>query len=124
MRGGLDELVRPLPAAFGGSGEIEHRPGYPPLVNDPEITRLVAEVAGEVVPSVVDCHTMGGEDFAFFLRQVPGCYFFLGARNPDKACEYPHHHPRFDVDEDALALGVELFVRIAERFLGASPRRP
>jgi amidohydrolase len=59
---------------------------------------------------------MGGEDMAFFLQAVPGCYFFLGAANPAKDLAYPHHHPRFNFDETALGMGVEIFVRCVEKF--------
>lgn len=120
LRNRLEDLCRHLPAAFGGSARLDYQPGYPPLVNDPAVTELVTRACREVLPAecVGESHTMGGEDFAFFLQRVPGCYFFLGARNPEKSCDFPHHHPRFDVDEDAMPLGVEILVRVAERFLG------
>jgi amidohydrolase len=79
------------------------------------VALAVVETEAGVVP---DCHTMGGEDMAFFLQEVPGCYFFLGAANTEKCLAYPHHHPRFDFDESALALGVELFVRCVEAYGG------
>ncbi|MEL7316615.1 MAG: amidohydrolase, partial [Cyanobacteria bacterium J06559_3] len=53
---------------------------------------------------------------SFFLRAVPGCYFFLGSANEAKGLAYPHHHPRFDFDELALSTGVEIFVRCVESF--------
>ncbi|MFM2303134.1 MAG: hypothetical protein RLZZ135_541, partial [Cyanobacteriota bacterium] len=68
---------------------------------------------------VPECQTMGGEDMSFFLNEVPGCYFFLGSANPEKKLAYPHHHPRFDFDETALGMGVEMFVRCVEKFLGS-----
>jgi amidohydrolase len=62
---------------------------------------------------------MGGEDMSFFLQEVPGCYFFLGSANLNKGLTYPHHHPRFDFDETALGMGVELFIRCVEKFCRA-----
>jgi amidohydrolase len=53
---------------------------------------------------------------AYFLKEAPGCYFFLGSANTDKGLDKPHHHPCFDFDEMALALGVEIFVRCTEEF--------
>jgi len=95
---------------------------YPPTVNDKEIAELVRSIAVEVVETpmgvVPECQTMGGEDMSFFLNEVPGCYFFLGSANPEKQLAYPHHHPRFDFDETALSMGVEIFVRCVEKFLG------
>jgi amidohydrolase len=104
--------------------ELEHWQLYPPTINDQAIAELVRSVAMEVVETpmgvVPECQTMGGEDMSFFLNEVPGCYFFLGSANPEKKLAYPHHHPRFDFDETALAMGVEMFVRCVEKFLGSS----
>lgn len=117
LRRRMEEICRSVPAAFGATAQLEYDPGYPALVNDPALTALVGSVCREVLPSVIEESTMGGEDFAYFAQAVPGCFFFLGARNPAKGCDLPHHHPRFDLDEDSLALGVEILVRVAERFL-------
>jgi amidohydrolase len=84
---------------------------YPPLINDQDFTAFFAQVArglvGEENVKVIE-PVMGGEDMAFFLEQVPGTYYFLGAGNPEKGIVHPHHHPRFDIDEDVLWLGVAL----------------
>jgi amidohydrolase len=50
------------------------------------------------------------------LQAVPGCYFFLGTANLNLNLAYPHHHPRFDFDESALCVGVEIFARCVEQF--------
>ena len=60
---------------------------------------------------------MGGEDFAYFLNQVPGAFMFLSSSNPEKHTDVPHHNPRFNVDEDVLWIGAAMFVKIVERFL-------
>lgn len=90
------------------------------MINDGAIADLVRSVAEEVVESAIgvvpECQTMGGEDMSFFLQAVPGCYFFLGSANAAKGLAYPHHHPRFDFDETALSMGVEIFVRCVEKF--------
>ena len=93
---------------------------YPPTINDTQMAEFVRSVAEEVVETplsiVPECQTMGGEDMSYFLQEVPGCYFFLGSANPQKDLAYPHHHPRFNFDEAALAMGVEIFVRCVEKF--------
>lgn len=61
--------------------------------------------------------TMGGEDFSAFQEQAPGCFFFIGAGNPDKGIDYPHHHPRFNIDDRALDVGVTIMVNAAIRAL-------
>ena len=47
----------------------------------------------------------GGEDFSYFLEKIPGAFFFLGIGNREKGYAYPHHHPKFQVDDGVLALG-------------------
>lgn len=56
---------------------------------------------------------MGGEDFAYFLNEVPGAMFRLGVGNKKKGFTYPWHHPRFDLDEDALWTGAAVLARAA-----------
>ncbi len=116
----IDTIVSGICASQGATYQLNYIKLYPPVINDPKITELVKAVATEIVETpmgvVPECQTMGGEDMAFFLERVPGCYFFLGAANPDRSLAYPHHHPRFDFDEAALATGVEIFVRCVERY--------
>jgi len=54
---------------------------------------------------------------AYFLKAAPGCYFIVGAHNEEKGASYPHHHPRFNVDEDAMPIAVEVLTRAAMDFL-------
>ena len=116
----IDAIVAGICASYGATYQLEYTKLYPPVINDPKITELVRSVAVDLVETplgvVPECQTMGGEDMSFFLQAVPGCYFFLGAANPDRSLAYPHHHPRFDFDEAALATGVEMFVRCVEKF--------
>ena len=60
---------------------------------------------------------MGAEDMSYFLQRVPGCFFRVGSANPDRGLEHAHHHPRFDFDEAALPIGVEVLAAAAQRFL-------
>ncbi|MCS6783005.1 MAG: M20 family metallopeptidase [Gloeomargarita sp. SKYBB_i_bin120] len=117
----LEAIVRGICTAYGAQYTWQYDYLYPPLVNDPAMADLVRAVAEQVVEPalgvVPNCQTLGGEDMAFFLQQVPGCYFFLGSANPAKGLDFPHHHPRFDFDESVLSLGVELLVRCLEQYL-------
>nr|WP_286975340.1 M20/M25/M40 family metallo-hydrolase [Acetomicrobium sp. UBA5826] len=61
--------------------------------------------------------TMGGEDFAFYSQKIPGVFVQLGIRNEEKSIIYPHHHPKFDVDEDVLWQGVATYVLLAKKYL-------
>jgi amidohydrolase len=116
----IEQIIAGVCQSHGASYELDYQSLYPPVINDGVITDLVQSVAETVVASplgiVPHCQTMGGEDMSFFLQAVPGCYFFLGAANAAKGLDYPHHHPRFDFDETALGLGVEMFVRCVEKF--------
>jgi amidohydrolase len=61
---------------------------------------------------------MGAEDMSYVLARVPGCYMTLGSRNKKKGLVHPHHSPRFDFDEEALAIGVEVWLQLAARGIG------
>ncbi|BBC22648.1 M20 metallopeptidase family protein [Pseudanabaena sp. ABRG5-3] len=117
----LEEVIAGICAAHGAKYDLQYHKLYPAVINDYAIAELVRSVAETVIETpegiVPECQTMGGEDVSFFLEAVPGCYFFLGSANSDKGLAYPHHHPRFNFDEIALATGVEIFARCVERFM-------
>ncbi len=119
----MEQLVAGICQSHGASYHLDYKALYPPVINDAAMADLVRSVALSVVETpagvVPECHTMGGEDMAFFLQEVPGCYFFLGSANTEKSLAYPHHHPRFDFDETALGLGVEMFARCVEAYCGS-----
>jgi amidohydrolase len=116
----IETLIAGICQANGADYDLNYIEFYPPVINDVKITEMVRSIAADLVETplgvVPECQTMGGEDMSFFLQAVPGCYFFLGSANPDRSLAYPHHHPRFDFDESALAVGVEMFVRFVEKF--------
>ncbi|MEB3293921.1 MAG: M20 family metallopeptidase [Synechococcales bacterium] len=116
----IEQVIAGVCQTYGATYELDYRKLYPALINDEQMTTLVRSVAETAIESplnvVPNCQTMGGEDMSYFLNAVPGCYFFLGSANAARGLTFPHHHPRFDIDETALALGVELFVRCVERF--------
>ena len=116
----IEQIVAGVCQSHGAKYELEYWRLYPPVINNTQMAELVRSQAAEVIETplgiVPECQTMGGEDMSFFLQEVPGCYFFLGSANPEKNLAYPHHHPRFDFDETALGMGVEIFVRCVEKF--------
>ncbi|MEA5566063.1 M20 family metallopeptidase [Anabaena sp. UHCC 0399] len=116
----IEQIIAGICQSHGAKYDLEYGSLYPPVINDTSITELVRSVTEEIVETpmgiVPECQTMGGEDMSFFLQEVPGCYFFLGSANPEKDLAYPHHHPRFDFDETALGMGVEIFIRCVEKF--------
>ena len=119
----VEQIIAGVCQSQGASYSLDYWSLYPHVLNDRAIAQLVRSVAETVVETpagvVPDCQTMGGEDMSFFLQEVPGCYFFLGSANRDRGLAFPHHHPRFDFDEAALGMGVEIFVRCVEKYCAA-----
>lgn len=94
--------------------------GYPPTVNDESLWQFAQDVAGELLGSdaVVEIPpVMGGEDFAFYTEEVPGCFLFLAVGDETGGAPYPVHHPRFTMDEAALPLGSALHAALAVKSL-------
>jgi amidohydrolase len=116
----IEQIIAGVCQSHGASYDLEYWGLYPPTINNADMAELVRSQAEQVIETpmgvVPECQTMGGEDMSYFLQAVPGCYFFLGSANPAKDLAYPHHHPRFDFDETALPMGVEIFVRCVEKF--------
>lgn len=112
-REAMERVLAGVTAAHRAAYEFEYVEGYSSVVNDPSLTALVREVAGT---RLVDRPPlMAGEDFSAYIGVAPSCFFFVGAGG-DGA--FPHHHPRFMIDEDALSVGVETLTAVALRFLG------
>jgi amidohydrolase len=114
----MKEILEGITKAHGAKYELGIEELTPPTVNSPgmaDFARKVAEKYGleytEVRP------TMGAEDFSFYLQKVPGAFLVLGIRNEEKGIVYPHHHPKFDVDEEVLYLGTAMEVALAFEFL-------
>jgi amidohydrolase len=82
-----------------------------PVVNDADVNQRLRGVFGRVIDGNClddEFRTMASEDISYLLDEVPGTFFFVGAGNKARGIEYGHHHPRFDLDEDSLPLGVAL----------------
>jgi amidohydrolase len=120
VRARLRELIEDVAggvcAAHGAEYELDYTFGYDPVVNDERATALVRAAAGEDALTPLD-PIMGGDDFSAYLARAPGCYAFIGAGSEEAGAVYPHHHPRFRIDERALAVGVRLHVDVARRAL-------
>jgi amidohydrolase len=117
----IEEVTKGVAQSFGMDYRYDFEYGYPMLINDPEMSKLVARacakgIGKENIEWVKPA--MGGEDFAYYLQKVPGAFFRLGNRNEAKGTIHPYHSSLFDIDEDILPLGVEMFVRIIDEYLG------
>jgi amidohydrolase len=115
-------VVNGVAESLGCKAEIEHTRMTPALINDPRIAAFPQAAAKKILPThTLDTTsmTMGSEDFAYFMEKVPGCFFFVGSANADKNLNYPHHHPKFDVDEAALPHAAALMAQAAVEALNS-----
>jgi amidohydrolase len=114
----MERVVKGITEAHGATYEFKYEFGYRPVINDAQVTRLMEEVVVETLGAEWVEHmrpNMGGEDFSAFQQKAPGCFFYVGAGNKEKGIVYPHHHPKFTIDEDALEVGVKMFVNAARK---------
>ncbi len=123
IRDAVGDILRQTAAAAGATVDLDYTDGYPPLVNDPEVAARAHRIASEILGSGA-VHAgpleMAADDFGRFLQVVPGCYLTLGAGGPDPERGFPHHHPRFTIDEGVLPSGVAILAGVAVEMLTAS----
>jgi amidohydrolase len=116
----IPAFIQAMALSMRAEAMVDYRLGTPPVTNDPAFSDLVQRAAVEVVGEeniLTNVVTTGSEDMSLFLEAAPGCYFFIGSRDEASGKIYGHHHPRFDVDEDVFAIGVEMLVRSALGYL-------
>lgn len=107
----LERLVNDIARAYGMEAFTDIRKGYPSLFNDHALTERAITRAKKYLGDenvVLTEPRMGGEDFAFYTREVPSCFYRLGTGNPSKGVDAFIHTPHFDIDEDALKVGTGL----------------
>lgn len=115
----VTQTAEGIAGAFGAEAIVHYNRLSSPLVNDAELSGLMRAVAADIVgaANVRDgVRTMGGEDMAFFLERVPGCFAFVGSA-PRSGAASPHHSPTFDIDEESLVVGAELLTQTAVKYL-------
>lgn len=117
----FQEIVKGVANSLECEIEIELRSITPAVINDADLTRRVQATAAGLFPSdQIDGNatTMGSEDFAFLMENIPGCFIFVGSANVEKGLVAKHHHPRFDFDEEALVKGSALLATLTSDLLG------
>lgn len=120
----MEKRIRSIAAdvanSMGAQAQVDYLRGYPVLNNDPAMVQLVRETvkkrfSGEALPDIEPALT--AEDFAVYLEEFPGAFFWLGCGFPEAEKNFPLHHPQFLVDERALPIGSELLAGVALQFL-------
>lgn len=113
----IRQIVENVAVAFGASAEVSFGGSYPVTINHPAPTSRFFQSARNLLgdASVIDePHPfMGGEDFSFYGREVPACFFLLGLRPADKETYPGLHSPHFDFNDQAIPIGVELMCELA-----------
>ncbi|MDA3832870.1 MAG: amidohydrolase [Spirochaetales bacterium] len=120
----FEKVVAQICQAYDTTYELSFKLGNGLLSNDPLIAKQVRLAGQKTVGTEkvsTKLRTMAGEDFSAYLEHAPGAFAFVGIHNPEKNVIYPHHHPKFDIDEDALAVGTELYIRTALQLLDNTP---
>jgi amidohydrolase len=116
----IERMAKGICEAHGATYGWRWLDGYRPVLNDPAITaRLHAMIAREFGAGwLADMRpSMGGEDFSAFQQRAPGAFAFIGAGNAEAGIVHPHHHPRFQIDERALTVGVRYLAAAARELL-------
>ena len=117
----LKEIVNGICTTFRGSAEIEIEESYPSLYNDDNMVKILEDSAINIIGSenvkVQKNPKLGVESFAYFANKVPSVFYFLGIRNEEKGIVHPAHNSLFDIDEDALPIGVAIQCEVAMNYL-------
>ncbi|GAA0593153.1 amidohydrolase [Virgibacillus siamensis] len=116
-------IVKGVEELFGVTCELTYTPDYPPLYNDPELTAFVAEVLNNLkdksIKEVKEFPKMApSDDFAYYLEKIPGSYFYIGCTPKGVDEPYFNHHPKFDIDEDAILVAAKSVGHVACSYLG------
>ncbi len=120
------QICNGIATTFGVQVDLTYSNDYPVLYNDPAMTRLAragVEKISKHVPEISGIAerepVSASEDAAHYLKQVPGCYFYIGA-SPATGEVYPHHNPKFDFNEDAMMIAAKAMVGVLGQYYGWS----
>lgn len=116
----MERIIKGICEAHGAAYKFDYNYGYDMIKNNEELTGFVEETIINTFGTGTLRKTepmMGSEDFSAFTNKAPGCFVIVGAKNEEKGIVYPHHHPRFDIDEDSLNIGVEYFVNLISKIV-------
>lgn len=116
----LQHYADHVASLYGATARVEYTRGTQAVINDKYSAELVQKVAATAFGEeslFSEKPTMGGEDFSFYLDEVPGSFALVGSGNPEKDTQWAHHHGKFNIDEDALAIGAELYAQYAWVYL-------
>ncbi|WP_257347378.1 amidohydrolase [Pseudalkalibacillus decolorationis] len=123
----IGQITKSTCEGAGATSHYTYTKGYPPLWNHPVEAKRVEDLAKCLVDEEKVIHVpqvMGGEDFAYYVKEVPGTFFVVGGQNHEINATYPHHHPKFDVDERSMLLIGKLFISAVFNYLSDGGVKP
>lgn len=116
----MEEIISGVSKTFDTEIILNYKEGYPPTINHQRPSKNILKAASQVVDNGAGFPylSMGGEDFSYYLKKVPGCFFFIGSA-PDKKniLATPHHCSHFNIDERALLVGSSVYINLIENLL-------
>jgi amidohydrolase len=116
LKNRIEGIVKSTTESCNGSCNLVFNEGLPALINEKEISMFfvnkIRKTLGEENFMVIEEGMMGSEDFSYYLTKKPGCFIWLGTGSDEKNMRVSHHNPRFDIDEDAMMTGVEIFTNL------------
>ncbi|MED3789744.1 amidohydrolase [Peribacillus frigoritolerans] len=117
----IHRIVKGIETEFEVQCELTYVPDYPPLYNDPELTEFVKNslesMNDKEIKKVVEFPVFSGsEDFSYYAEKIPGCFFYIGCKPKGVEKAYFNHHPKFDIDEDALLIASKSVAQVVCRF--------
>jgi amidohydrolase len=109
----------------GATAAVRYTHGSPAVINHSELVDFLRPAAAAVVGAGQVLRRppkMGAEDFAYYCEVVPSAFVQIGARNPEIGADFPHHLPRFTIDERCLGVGLRFYLEVLQRFSSAGGR--
>lgn len=117
----MEETIKGICKSMGAKYHFSYQFGQPELINNDVIVDILVKESKAIIGdkncvNLVD-PVMGGEDFSEYLKIVPGSFFRLGSANHEKGTDYSQHNSMFDVDDDALKIGMKILGATAMEYL-------
>lgn len=112
----MESIIKGITEAHGASYVFDYKFGYDSVYNDPDLTNRIEKIVREQFGSEAILRLQPyllGEDFSGFLKKVPGCLIGIGAAYENDERNYPHHHPKFDINEESFEIGLRFLVTTA-----------
>ena len=119
----IEDLVQSVAMPYGVTAKVEYLSAVPPTVNEPASAAMIGSAAAAMLgPGAVTetTQSLGGEDFAWYLHEVPGAMARLGTRTPGALTSGDLHQPTFDIDERAIGTGVRVLAGTAVLAMAAT----